>query len=125
MTLSLLLVAITALGLLGTLALFVSLKHDVETRARRESERVDAMLARLVEAETRIAPPSPPAFEPELVSPRSGLNLSKRVQVIRMLRQGEDTGQIAAALGLSRAEVQILASVHTVAGGLSKSAGAQ
>jgi len=125
MTISLFLVAVTALGLLGALALFVSLKREVEARVRRESERVDAMLARLVEAETRLATPWVPSWEAQPAVPRSGLNLSKRVQVIRMLRQGEDTSQIALALGLSRAEVQLLASVQTMStGALSKAAGA-
>jgi hypothetical protein len=46
--------------------------------------------------------------------------------VIRLLRLGEDTGKIATALGLSRAEVQLLASVQTLgAEGLSKAAGAK
>jgi hypothetical protein len=126
MTISLFLVAMTALGLLGALGLFVSLKREVEARSRREAERVEAMLARLVEAETRWAPQPLPAIEPKLVVPRSGLNLSKRVQVMRLLRQGEDTSRIAAALGLSRAEVQLLASVETLASsGLRKAAGAQ
>lgn len=125
MTISLVLLAATALGLLAALGLFISLKREVVTRSRRDGERVDAMLARLVEAETRLAPPPPPVFEPEFGPLRSGVNLSKRVQVMRLLRQGEGTNQIASELGLSRAEVQLLASVQTIASqARSKAAGA-
>jgi DNA-binding NarL/FixJ family response regulator len=44
---------------------------------------------------------------------------------MRLLRQGDDTNQIAAELGLSRAEVQLLASVQSISSqGRSKAAGA-
>ena len=126
MTISLLLMAVTALGLLGSLGLFVSLKREVEKRSRQERLRVEAMLARLVEAESRWTPATLPAVEPDLVAPRSGLNLSKRVQVMRLLRQGEDTSRIAFELGISRSEVKLLASVQTMAEiGKSKTAGAE
>ena len=87
---------------------------------------MENMLARLVEAESRWTPAILPAAEPDLVAPRSGLNLSRRVQVMRLLRQGEDTSRIALELGLSRAEVQLLASVQTIsASGMGKAAGAE
>lgn len=87
---------------------------------------MEAMLARLVEAESRWIPVILPAIEPDVVTPRSGLNLSRRVQVMRLLRQGEDTSRIALELGLSRAEVQLLASVQTIsASGMGKAAGAE
>jgi hypothetical protein len=109
-----------ALGLMGTLGLFVSLKLEVEKRSQRERGRIEAIMARLVEAEGRLAPPALASHELEQnivqnpVIPRSGLNLSKRVQVTRLLREGRDSVQIAADLGLSRGEVQLLASVHTM-----------
>jgi DNA-binding NarL/FixJ family response regulator len=131
MTISLVLMALTALGLSGALALFLSLKREFEARSRRESERVEAILARLEEADTQRAPAPIPTIEPDYVAPSpilnlTMLNLSKRVQVMRMLRQGEDTRSIAAALGLSRAEVQLLASVRTISGEeMSKAAGVE
>ena len=119
MTTALILPVILAFGLLGMLGLFITLKREVEARARKDRERVEAMLARLVEAESRL----PPAPEPSFGVARTGLNLSKRVLVMRMLRQGDDIGQIAVALGLSRGEVQLLASVQTmVAKSMSKTA---
>ena len=126
MAISLLLLAVTALGLVGALGLFVSLKREVEKRSRQERLRVEAMLVRLVEAESRWTPAILPAIEADLAAPRSGLNLSKRVHVMRLLRQGEDTSRVALELGLSRAEVQLLASVQTMAeSGMSKTAGAE
>lgn len=110
MTISMILPVLLAFGLLGMLGLFLTLKREVEVRARKDRDRVEAMLARLVEAESRL----PPAPEPNPAVARTGLNLSKRVQVRRMLREGADTAQIAVALGLSRGEVQLLASVQTM-----------
>jgi DNA-binding NarL/FixJ family response regulator len=125
MTLSVL--VLLALGLLGALGLFVNLKLEVEKRSQRERANVEAILVRLVEAESRLAPamlaPGELSVEPNLVVPRPGLNLSKRVQVTRLLREGKDSIQIAAELGLSRGEVQLLASVHTMVA--TKAAGAE
>ena len=42
----------------------------------------------------------------------SGINMSKRIQAIRMLRRGENSASIAAALGMSRREVELLIRVH-------------
>src|SRR5579872_2530170 len=119
--------ALLALGLMGTLGLFVNLKLEVEKRSQKERAKVEAILARLVEAEVRlaiparIAPEDSPApgvaqsvVEQNFVAPRSGLNLSKKVQVARLLREGKDSAQIASEVGLSRGEVQLLASLHTM-----------
>jgi DNA-binding NarL/FixJ family response regulator len=115
-----------ALALMGALGLFVNLKLEVEKRSQRERANVEAILVRLVEAESRLAPAALPPAEPNvgqnLVVPRPGLNLSKRVQVARLLREGKESSQIAAELGLSRGEVQLLASVHTMVA--AKAAGA-
>jgi hypothetical protein len=120
-----------ALGLMGTLGLFVNLKLEVEKRSQRERARVEAIMARLVEAEGRLAPPALASTEENVertpAIPRSGLNLSKRVQVTRLLREGKDSVQIAAELGLSRGEVQLLASVHTMVAtnAIARAAGAE
>jgi hypothetical protein len=115
-----------ALGLMGALGLFVNLKLEVEKRSQRERANVEAILVRLVEAESRLAPATPAPVEEiveqKLVVPRPGLNLSKRVLVTRLLREGKDSIQIAAESGLSRGEVQLLASVHTMVA--AKAAGA-
>jgi DNA-binding NarL/FixJ family response regulator len=132
MTISILI--LLALGLVGALGLFVNLKAEVEKRSQKERANVEAILLRLTEWESRLTPATPlepnssePKVlqpnpfelnsEPNLVVPRPGLNLSKRVQVTRLLREGKDSIQIAAELGLSRGEVQLLASVHNMAMG--------
>jgi hypothetical protein len=125
MTTSLILPVFLAFGLLAMLGLFITLKREVELRARKDRDRVEAMLARLIEAEARMPPGPVPTSELNFAV-RPGLNLSKRVQVMRMLREGEDTSQIAAVLGLSRGEVQLLVSVQNLAGkSMSKTAGSE
>jgi hypothetical protein len=45
-------------------------------------------------------------------SPKAGLNLNKRTQVLRMSRRGERTENIAASLSLPRREVELLLKIH-------------
>ena len=52
-----------------------------------------------------------------LVAPpasRSGLNLSKRTQVLRLHRNGQSSAGIAETLALPRAEVDLLIKVHQI-----------
>jgi len=46
--------------------------------------------------------------------PKSGLNLSKRAQALRMHRRGDPPEQIASALAVSRQEVELLLKVHRI-----------
>lgn len=94
-----------ALGLMAALALFLSLKREMQAQARKNRARVDELLERLQPAE-----PPPPHAEPL----RSGINLNRRVQALRLLRRGEDVGHIAAALGVPRREVDLLVRVHRI-----------
>jgi chromosome segregation ATPase len=50
-------------------------------------------------------------------APRPGMNLTKRAVALRMHRRGERAEQIAAALGVARAEVELLLKVHRLAAG--------
>ena len=97
MTISLLLLSFTALGLLAAIALFVSLKREIAQRSRREEGRVEAILSRLEEAKA----PAPAPI-------RSGVNLSKKAQVMHLRRQGQDAAEVAAILGISRREVELM-----------------
>jgi hypothetical protein len=103
-------------GLISTLALFVTLKFEISRNARRQKRRVEEMMIRLAEAEK--APPAPPEPEPEIAMvpmlPRAGLNLTKRVHALRMLRRGEDVAHVAAALGVPRKEVELLIRVQAI-----------
>lgn len=102
--------------------IFVSLKreiHGLEQRMLRQQEQLEAVKAnlnaeladartRLQEAEERagvLVAPCPP---------RSGLNLSKRSQALRMFRIGEKPENIAAALSLPRKEVELLLKVQKI-----------
>jgi hypothetical protein len=101
--------AAVALGLIVTLGLFLSVKVELQRNARRERKRVDAMLDRLKDA----APAAPePVFVPVPLQP--GFNINRRVHAGRLLRKGEGVGHVAAALGVPRAEVELLARVQAM-----------
>jgi len=56
-----------------------------------------------------------------VAGPKQGMNLTRRSQALRMHRLGQSPENIAAALGISRREVDLLLKVHqavleTVAG---------
>jgi hypothetical protein len=48
--------------------------------------------------------------------PRGNINVSKRGQVIRLHRRGDDTAEIAGAVGLRRAEVDLIIKMQRLAG---------
>jgi predicted component of type VI protein secretion system len=104
----LILYSLVAAGLIASLALFWSLKRDLQAQARRNRKQLE-QLARATEA---------PAPEPEPVylapPPRAGLNISKRVHAMRMVRRNQDVSHIAAALGVTRREVELLIRVNTM-----------
>lgn len=101
-----------ALGLIATTSLFFTLKLEVQRNAKKYRKRIDGMAARLEQAsewpqgEPRTIPVTPP--------PRSGFNLSKRFQAMRMLRRGEDIAHISAALGVPRKEVELLIRIQRI-----------
>jgi len=66
-------------------------------------------LATQVQDIQELAPAAPPS-----PSPRSGLNLSKRSQALRMHRRGDDAAKIAAALGVPFQEIDLLLKVHRI-----------
>jgi hypothetical protein len=113
-----------AAGLLSTLALFMTLKHEIRRQTQRQKKRIEEMVVRLTEAE-RIPEPSAEqaalAFVPAPL--RAGLNLNKRVHAMRMLRRGEDISFITAALGVPRQEIELLVRVQTIGRTRAASAG--
>src|SRR5579863_6864126 len=95
------------------LLVFLALKrelHELRSRVTRLdfTLRLDAMNTRLREAEERASVPGVP------VPARRSVNLSKRGQVIRLSRRGEQVDTIATTLGLPRREVELLLKVHAV-----------
>ena len=105
-----------AAGLLSTLALFATLKREILRYATGDKKRLEVMMARLIEAE-RVPQPvaiAEPALTPVPAPMHGGLNLSKRVHAMRMLRRGEDVAHIAAALGVPRREVELMIRVQSI-----------
>jgi hypothetical protein len=113
-----LLLALAGMG--ACVWLFVLTKAEMRggnNRSRRRAETIEASvnavrvsLANLskrleeTERQTGLLAPPPPT--------RSGFNLSKRSQAIRMSRRGETPSQIAAVLELPQGEVDLLLKVH-------------
>jgi hypothetical protein len=112
-------------GLGACLYLFLTLKREVrklEARWKRRHQELeetiralqadlDVVKDRLREAEERAGMLVPPA------PLRSGLNLSKRTQALRMAARGETPEHIAAALSLPEGEVQLLMKVRRMVAG--------
>ena len=98
--------ALLAAGLIAALALFVSMKREMHKNAARHSKQMLELAGNLNHA--------PAALEPAFIPPpaRSGLNMSKRVQAMRLLRRNEDVGHVAAAVGVTRSEVELLIRVQ-------------
>lgn len=113
-------------GVLG-LFFFLCVEHEIrimklradrrELSQRASSNDLKAQLAeltaRVLDTEERTGVLVPP------IPPKSGLNLNKRSQVIRMSRRGEQPEKIAALLNLPQREVELLLKVY---GGLVYSA---
>jgi hypothetical protein len=101
-----------ALVVAAMLTLFLTVKREVHIIVHRERKRVDAMVKRL-EAAAPSLPPPEPVYIP--VSLRPGLNLNRRVHALRMLKRGDETAHIAAALGIPIREVELLVRVQKLA----------
>jgi hypothetical protein len=99
-----------AVGLMATLGLFVSVKRELRIAAVKNRQRLEALAARVSGFQTVDAEP---VFVPPPAA-RSGVNLNKRVTAMRMVRRNEDISTIAAALGMTRQEVELLIRVQGV-----------
>jgi hypothetical protein len=77
-----------------------------ESATQELSVSVGELSSRMLDAEERAGVLVAPA------PPKSGLNLNKRTQVIRMSRHGDQAEKIAASLNLPRREVELLLKVH-------------
>lgn len=97
-------------GLTGALALFWTLKREMRLAAARHRRRVDEIAERIERTSAQPAPE--PVYIP--AAPRAALNVSKRVQAMRMFRRNEDVGRIAEVLGVTRREVELLIRVHHI-----------
>ena len=81
-----------------------------EAKIVRELEiRVAELSERLRDAEDRTGMLVAP------VPPKSGLNVNKRTEVLRLSRRGEQAENIVALLGVPRREVELLLKVYALA----------
>jgi hypothetical protein len=72
--------------------------------------QVGQLERRLCTTEERVEEPTPSAV------PIPGMNLTRRSQVLRMARRGDNPQSIAAELGLPANEVELLLKVHKILG---------
>ncbi|MGD1090959.1 MAG: hypothetical protein ABSB35_03090 [Bryobacteraceae bacterium] len=105
--------ALIALALIGSLGLFLSLKGELWTSARKQRRRVAQITQRLDEAWTSSQQPAIPLLAAPQAT-RSSLNYNRRAQALRLARRGDDPSRIAAVLGMTRKEVELLLRVQTI-----------
>jgi hypothetical protein len=108
------------LALAAVLILHLRLKRELRTRLRELRHKEAALETEVHDVRAKVQAlagklEAAAASEPNAM-PRvpSGINMSKRIQAIRMLRRGESSAHIAAALGMSRREVDLLIRVHQI-----------
>jgi hypothetical protein len=90
------------------------MKYRSKRREARQDSTADELKIRVADLSHRIRDAEERAgvlVAP--VPPRSGLNLNKRSQVIRMSRRGEQPDKIAASLNLPKREVELLLKVYS------------
>jgi len=93
-------------GIVASLVLFLSVKREMQRQSAKHRAHVDELSQKLSEPPAVVEA----AYVP--VSPRSGLNINRRVHALRMLRRNQDATHIAAALGVPKREVELLIRVQ-------------
>jgi hypothetical protein len=117
---------LTTAALAGVIVLFVMTKKQAWEAAARLEQQNAGVLARVDELQQEYSKLRAEFHDLEertgmLVAPApvaSGLNLSRRTQAVRMLRRGDSPEDVAAALGMPRAEADLLAKLEGTATGL-------
>ena len=114
--------ALLGAGLGLCLYLFSSLKGELRAQDKRRqegqaavTEAVAAIRSALEEVRTEVREMQEQTGM--LVAPaptKSGLNLTKRGQVLQMYRRGQAPEQIASSLGLPISEIELLIKVHHI-----------
>jgi len=100
---------------------FLCLEHEMRILKLRSERRQTAQQSASNELKAQVAELTARVLDTEertgvLVAPmppKSGLNLNKRSQVIRMSRRGEQPEKIAASLNLPRREVELLLKIYS------------
>ena len=113
---------VMGLGLSFCLYLFLMLKREIRTLQKRAQARERALTEGLAAMRAVLDGVRGQVRDIQeqtgmLVAPapaQSGLNLSKRGQVLQMHRRGQAPEQIAASLGLPLTEINLLIKVHQI-----------
>lgn len=125
------LLAACAVTLAGALMLFFALHRELgrlraAAAAQQEQWAEERLqLRRALQALTQELEEERSRSRDRPAVPRESMNLSKRSQALRLHRMGEPPERIAASLGMSRMEVELLLKVHqTVLGSVQRSGAA-
>ncbi len=102
------------------LFVFLCLEHEMRIMTLRWKRRQSAQESATEELKAQVAELSARVLDTEEhtgvlvppMPPKSGLNLNKRTQAIRMSRRGEQAEKIAASLNLPRREVELLLKIY-------------
>jgi hypothetical protein len=95
-----------------TMVLFVSVKRELrqhDRAGRAVADVLESQAARIRQLEREIT-----QFGAPVPTVTSSINLTKRVQALRRMREGERPEQIASALNLPLAEVKLLEKVNRI-----------
>jgi hypothetical protein len=114
-----------AAGFAGLLFLHFSLMRQLERLRKQMTDDGGARRLEMTRLRAELLE-SPPAWETPPATPRGlggatwqgtnpRLNVSRRSQVLRMSRSGDAPERIASALGVAKAEVDLLLKVHRTA----------
>jgi hypothetical protein len=113
---------LAAIGATSGAVLFFILRSRLKALERRvleAQEAAEADVGALRQAFSKLAEDADDLMEaariPAGTAPvRNGLNLSRRSQALRMHRRGEMPHQIAATLGVTSQEIELLLKVHQI-----------
>lgn len=107
-----------ALGLIASVYLFLNAQREIQNSARKQRKAIADLAGRIESKATVIQTTSELEVDGQIPyaastsGARPPLNLSKRVQALRLLRRGQDIGHVSAVLGMTRREIELLIRVQ-------------
>jgi hypothetical protein len=109
---------VLATGGVASLHLVVSTKLEMRRQQKHQTAECASLQQTLVALKGQVAELSCESAEKSAVpsSALTGFNVQKRSEALRMCRRGCDAHTIAAALGMTQAEVDLIKKVHLMAG---------
>jgi hypothetical protein len=108
------LVAFSLFALLRTRFLVETVRRETRDTLRVRDSAIEALGSRMDALAARIEDVRTVSHGAPTVPERSGINLSRRSQALRLHRRGEPADQIATTLGIPVQEVQLLIRVHEI-----------